>query len=112
LPCRRVHGEPVHGTLVQSVGFGIRQEQRPLLAQELLLEESGSGPSKNLYNEKYFLKSRSLVESAIKELDFGVSYFRQTDTILVELYRRSPIECCPTRIRSSCRTTRASGARS
>jgi hypothetical protein len=67
----------------------------PFSAQAVLLEESGGGPSKNLYNEKYFLKSRSLVESAIKELDFGVSYFRQTDTILVELYRRSPIEVLP-----------------
>ncbi len=64
----------------------------PFSAQEVLLDESGAGPSKNLYNEKYFLKSRTLIESAIRELDFGVSYFKQTDTIMVELYQKSPIE--------------------
>ena len=64
----------------------------PFSAQALLLEESGAGPSKNLYNEKYFLKSRTLIEAAMRELDFNVSYYRQTDTIQVELYKRSPIE--------------------
>jgi hypothetical protein len=67
----------------------------PFSAQEVLLEESGSGPSKNLYNEKYFLKSRRLIEKAMRELDFGVSYFKETDTITVELYKRSPIEVLP-----------------
>ena len=67
----------------------------PFSAQEVLLEESGSGPSKNLYNEKYFLKSRTLIEAAMRELDFGVSYFRETDTITVELYQKSPIEVLP-----------------
>ncbi|CAA9286415.1 MAG: hypothetical protein AVDCRST_MAG56-4170 [uncultured Cytophagales bacterium] len=67
----------------------------PFSAQEVLLDQDDEGPSKNLYNEKYFLKSRSLVEQAIKELDFGVSYFRQTDTIMVELYQKSPIEVLP-----------------
>ena len=67
----------------------------PFSAQEVLLEESGNGPSKNLYNEKYFLKSRTLIEAAIRELDFGVSYFQETDTITVELYKKSPIEVLP-----------------
>jgi capsular exopolysaccharide synthesis family protein len=64
----------------------------PFSAQEVLLDESGVAPSKNLYNEKYFLKSRTLIEAAMRELDFGVSYYKQTDTIMVELYKKSPIE--------------------
>ncbi len=64
----------------------------PFSAQALLLDESGAGPSKNLYNEKYFLKSRTLIEAAMRELNFGVTYLKQTDTIQVELYKRSPIE--------------------
>jgi capsular exopolysaccharide synthesis family protein len=66
----------------------------PFSVQEVLLSQGGNsqGPSKSLYNEIYFLKSRSLVESTLRELDFGVSYYEETDTITVELYKKSPIQ--------------------
>jgi hypothetical protein len=73
----------------------------PFSAQEVLLEESGSGPSKNLYNEKYFLKSRRLIEKAMRELDSACRTSRKRTRSRWNFTRKAPSRYCPTRLRSS-----------
>jgi capsular exopolysaccharide synthesis family protein len=46
----------------------------------------------SLSNEILFLKSRSLIEKTIRDLDFRVDYFKRGQFVTSELYKYNPIE--------------------
>jgi capsular exopolysaccharide synthesis family protein len=61
-------------------------------AGDLLLNKNENGLSLNLYNESFFLKSRSLIGNTLKDLNFAISYFRRGKLKTTEVYKSLPIE--------------------
>ncbi len=59
--------------------------------EQFLLSRQNEQSSK-LYDESFFLRSRGLVQATLRQLNFGVSYFQDTETVRQELYKDSPIE--------------------
>jgi capsular exopolysaccharide synthesis family protein len=79
-------------TVSSSVYIKQSKDRLNSVDEVLLSRAADKAPEVNLYNEVYFLTSKSLIEATLSELDFRVSYFMDTETIREELYKNSPVE--------------------